>query len=295
LVAGTYGRGVFTISVPAPVAMCIDVTVPTDPNLCSASNVSIDNGSTAPNGDPFTLVQTPPPPYVKGITSVALTITDQQNSQTNSCRANVTVLDQQNPDISCPTPVVECTGANGTPVDFTPIVSDNCPDVGVPTCLPPLGSSFPLGSTPFSCSVTDASNNSGSCSSVVTVRDTSPPVINSVAARPNILWPPNHDFVPVSITAIATDVCDATPLCSIVSVTSNEPVLGPGSGNTSPDWIIDDPGPKASPASLGVHLRAERAGGGAGRIYTVNVACADAQGNTITGSTTVTVRHDQGH
>ena len=60
-------------------------------------------------------------------------------------------------------------------------------------------------------------------------------------------------------------------------------------------WIINDPGPKASPAHLGVQLRAERAGGGTGRIYTINVSRGDASGNTTGGNTTVTVIHDQGH
>jgi hypothetical protein len=100
--------------------------------------------------------------------------------------------------------------------------------------------------------------------------------------------------VPVSITATATDICDTSPKCTIVSVTSNEPVLGPGSGHTDPDWVITDLGPKASPATLGVQLRAERAGGGTGRVYTINVACSDASGNTTAGNTTVTVVHDQG-
>src|SRR5439155_10085726 len=89
-------------------------------------------------------------------------------------------------------------------------------------------------------------------------------------------------------------VCDAAPTCKIDSVTSNEPVLDPGSGNTTPDWFIENPGPKASPATLGVQLRAERSGTGIGRIYTVNVSCSDKSGNTSTGKTTVSVSHDQG-
>jgi len=117
----------------------------------------------------------------------------------------------------------------------------------------------------------------------------------SIAASPSTLWPPNHKLVPVLITATATDLCDASPKCKIISVTSNEPVLGPGSGNTDPDWIISDPRPKPSPVMLGVRLRAERAGGGSGRVYTAGVSCADASGNTTAGATTVTVPHDQGH
>jgi len=127
------------------------------------------------------------------------------------------------------------------------------------------------------------------------VVDTTPPIISAIVPDPGTLWAPNHKLVPVAITARAADVCDVAPKCQIVSVTSNEPILGAGSGNTSPDWVIEDPGPKVSPAVLGVQLRAERAGDGTGRIYVVNVSCADASGNTTRGSATVSVSHDQGN
>jgi hypothetical protein len=127
------------------------------------------------------------------------------------------------------------------------------------------------------------------------VVDTTPPIIKSVVAQPNTLWPPNHRLVPVSISATAVDICDASPKCTIASITSNEPILGPGSGHTNPDWVITEPGPAVSPATLGVLLRAERAGGGTGRVYTINVSCSDASGNTTTGNTTVSVVHDQGN
>ena len=78
-------------------------------------------------------------------------------------------------------------------------------------------------------------------------------------------------------------------------MTANEPALGPGSGNTDPDWIVSEPGPKVSPAMLGVELRAERAGGGTGRVYRIDITCTDTSGNTTAGSTTVTVPHDQSH
>jgi HYR domain len=129
-------------------------------------------------------------------------------------------------------------------------VSDNCA-VSSTRCTQPEGSTFALGSDPFTCTATDPSSNTSSCSSQVTVVDTTAPIINSIVPDPGTLWAPNHTLVPVSITARATDVCDAAPKCQIVSVTSNEPVLAAGSGNTSPDWVINDPGPKASPAVFG--------------------------------------------
>jgi hypothetical protein len=176
---------------------------------------------------------------------------------------------------------------------FSPTFSDDCsPSV---VCNPPSGTAFPLGTTTDTCTVTKQSGLSASCSFTVTVTDTVSPMIASTVASPDTLWPPNHKLVPVSLSASATDNCDPSPSCRIVSVTANEPVLGPGSGNTDPDWVITDPGPKVSPAMLGVELRAERAGGGTGRVYRIDTTCADTSGNTTAGATTVTVPHDQGH
>jgi hypothetical protein len=114
--------------------------------------------------------------------------------------------------------------------------------------------------------------------------DMTAPVISSVSASPNSLWAPNHKMVPVSVSIVATDNC-VTPTCAISSVSSNEPINGLGDGNTSPDWAI------TSPTTL--LLRAERAGVGSGRVYTIGVTCTDGV-NTALGSTTVTVPHDQG-
>ena len=88
-------------------------------------------------------------------------------------------------------------------------------------------------------------------------------------ASPATLWPPNHKMRPVTVTVDATDACDPNFSCEIVSVTSNEPANGIGDGNTSPDWSITGP--------LTLELRAERAGPGTGRIYTITVECTDEQ------------------
>lgn len=288
LIAATYGRDVWTLDISKlevqPVAKCKDVTVPTDPDKCSAASVSIDNGSTDPDGDSFTISQSPPGPYPKGTTAVTLTITDQ-NDESSQCTANVTVQDKQPPMISCPSPVVECTGPGGAVVTLAPTVSDNCPSLGLPACSPPSGSTFPLGNTPFSCTVTDASGNSSTCSSVVKVQDTTPPSIASVTANPNTLWPPNHTLVPVTVAVSVHDTCDPNPTCVITSITSNESPTGKGSGNTSPDYQVTGP--------LSANLRAERDGNGSGRVYTIAVQCTDHSNNTSQGTTTVTVPHNQ--
>ena len=74
-----------------------------------------------------------------------------------------------------------------------------------------------------------------------------------------------------------------TDTCSI-TVISDEPQSGTGNGDKSPDWeILND---------HHIKLRAERAGDGDGRVYTITVTCTDQYGNTGTGNRTVLVPHD---
>lgn len=115
--------------------------------------------------------------------------------------------------------------------------------------------------------------------------DETPPTITGVSANPSVLWPPNHRLVDVIVDYNVTDNCPSPPDCTL-SVTSNEPVLGHGSGHTSPDWIVVD--------DHHVLLRAEREGGGNGRIYTITITCTDSGGNSSTEEVEVTVPHDRG-
>ena len=110
------------------------------------------------------------------------------------------------------------------------------------------------------------------------------PAISGVSASPNSLWPPNHKMVPVTVNYAVNDNCDPAPVCSL-SVTDNEGEGG-GSGHTSPDWMVLD--------AHHVDLRAERAGTGSGRIYTIAISCQDKLGLSSNTTTTVTVAHDQG-
>jgi hypothetical protein len=70
-----------------------------------------------------------------------------------------------------------------------------------------------------------------------------------------------------------------------LSVASNEPVNGTGDGDTAPDWVVV--------GDHNVKLRAERAGDGKGRIYTITITCTDANGGFNTRGVSVRVPHDQ--
>ena len=114
---------------------------------------------------------------------------------------------------------------------------------------------------------------------MLTVVDTTAPVISSVTATPDALRPANHKMTDVFVGYQATDLA-GVPSCSL-SISSSEPVNGRNDGNTSADWQVLD--------AHHVRLRAERSDGGNGRLYTITVSCRDASGNQSSGTTTVAV------
>jgi hypothetical protein len=97
-------------------------------------------------------------------------------------------------------------------------------------------------------------------------------VISAVTATPSVIEKTNHDMVPIVVSVSATDGCGAVD-CRIVSVSSNE--------TGDKDWQIT--------GKLTLNVRAERAGKGSGRIYTITVACKDQAGNVVSSTVTVTV------
>jgi hypothetical protein len=121
-------------------------------------------------------------------------------------------------------------------------------------------------------------HGAASTTGLVTVQDTTPPIIGPVTPSATSIWPPNKKMVPVTIGVAAADAVDPNPACRVSGMTGNE--------GTTADWAITGP--------LSVTLRADRNGNGTGRIYTIAVTCTDASGNAATGMTTVTVPHDRG-
>ena len=149
------------------------------------------------------------------------------------------------------TATIGCAVANGTPLDTSASVTSDTSDL-----IP----------------------DNNSATATVTVVN-APPTISGVWASSTVLWPANHWLIPVWMGHTATDGCG--PVTTSLSVTSNEPVNGPGDGNTSPDWLVL--------TNHIVFLRAERASGGAGRVYTVTITATDVAGQTTQTSVTVSV------
>jgi len=132
---------------------------------------------------------------------------------------------------------------------------------------------------------------SGDLTETITVPVTlkpKPPL--TLEMEPAYLWPPNHQLRDVTAVFGGAD-CEPAPTIELVSVTSSEPDNGTGDGNTTDDIQSAEIGA----ADTEFRLRAERAGGGDGRVYTVTYRVTDAEGVAEMFVSTVTVPHDQGH
>ncbi|MFY9574682.1 MAG: HYR domain-containing protein, partial [Blastocatellia bacterium] len=108
-----------------------------------------------------------------GTTTVTCTTTGP------SCSFTVTINDTQPPVITCPLNISvaaasSCPIATSSgPVNFTVTATDNCPGVTVicknqNNVVVTSGSPFPVGTTTVTCTATDASGNTATCSFTVT-------------------------------------------------------------------------------------------------------------------------------
>jgi hypothetical protein len=107
------------------------------------------------------------------------------------------------------------------------------------------------------------------------------------AAVPSVteLWPPNHKLREVSVGGVADPDGDPVTL-TITAIAQDEPVDGSGDGSTCPDGL--------GVGTPSARLRAERSGGGDGRVYEVRFSADDGMGGSCDGAFVVCVPHDRG-
>lgn len=111
------------------------------------------------------------------------------------------------------------------------------------------------------------------------------PECANASAWPESLWPPNHKTEQIEILNVSDPDGQAIAI-KVDSIHQDEPVNGPGDGNTSPDGF----GIGTSQPSV----RRERSGTGNGRIYEIAFTATDSQGASCSGSVIVGVPHDSG-
>jgi CSLREA domain-containing protein len=167
--------------------------------------------------------------FQKGTTTVNCTVKDASNNN-GACSFTVTINDTQNPAIVAPANIIRTTDANlcNAVVTYTtPTASDNCSAVGSVTCTPASGTTFQKGVTTVTCSVTDASNNTGTGTFTVTVNDNQPPSITCLA-NITIVAAPACPAITGKVATFATPT--ASDNCSGVPTV----VCNPPSGSTFP-------------------------------------------------------------
>ncbi|MCP4581782.1 MAG: HYR domain-containing protein [candidate division Zixibacteria bacterium] len=172
--------------VPCPNNIIVD----NDPGECGAivtySYIGDDNC-------PDLIVTADPPPgsmFAIGITQVDIEAIDGSEN-TYSCHFDITVNDNENPDVICPddTTLLSEPGQGGAICEFEASVSDNCPN-SIVECDPPSGSFFPIGQTSVNCVGQDSSGNSDTCSFIVTVGSDALEYLPGDVNMYNGAWPP---------------------------------------------------------------------------------------------------------
>ncbi len=166
---------------------CVEVT----PATCT---ITCPNGFTVPNdpGQCSAVVTYPPPtaditcgtvvcdPPSGSVFSVGVTTVTCTTDAGPSCSFIISVNDAEPPVITCPSDIVVQSdpGQGSAVVNYPdPTVTDNCFSMqpspsGLPgvTCVPPSGSSFPVGTTTVTCTAMDGSGNSANCTFTITVQ-----------------------------------------------------------------------------------------------------------------------------
>jgi hypothetical protein len=132
---------------------------------------------------------------------------------------------------------------------------------------------FPEGST----TLEDLRYNPSSASGTVQITlDCS-----TAVASPERIWPPNNQFVPVSVVGV-TDPNGGTITITITGIKQDEPV---GKPPLSPDGVIS--------GSI-AEVRAERDQSSDGRVYIIDFTANSASGASCSGSVTAGVPSDEG-
>jgi HYR domain len=248
------GHGSFTVTVHDVTAP--QLTVPADQTVGATSpngavvtysaqasdNVdgAITPSCSPPSGSVFPAK--PPGPT----TLVTCTATDAANNSTTKT-FHITVNDSAPILTHVNDIVAEANGPNGAVITYTAPSATDIVDGGLAvTCVPASGSTFALGATTVNCSAKNSSNQTGTTSFGVLVRDTTPPVMpvpGSISLTSDSPVPATNDIVARFLNVRATDLVDPSP-----RVRSNAPGMFP-IGRTTVTFTATDKSGNTSTAS----------------------------------------------
>ncbi|HET7486885.1 MAG TPA: HYR domain-containing protein [Acidimicrobiales bacterium] len=145
--------------------------------------------------------------FPMGQTTVSCTASDAAGNQATAS-GTITVVDTTGPQLSLGDVQAEATGPDGAPVGYTATAADVVDGSRPVSCTPAAGSLFPLGATTVQCSSSDSRGNASTGSFVVTVSDTTGPVLALPADRTAEATGPTG--AAVTFPSSADDVVDGT-------------------------------------------------------------------------------------
>jgi hypothetical protein len=189
--SGTCEAVVTVVDVAPPTAVCLDATIELDPfgvvNLMA--DEVFDAALSSDNCGMVTADSVSPRNFdcddIDMPTQATLFVSDG-NGNSNTCTAEVTVVDITPPTIACNNLVLDSLGPAGITINANDFVdgissSDNCTDVDNLVIVQPGATTFTCADVPNSpititVEVADESGNSSFCESIVEVLDTEAPV-----------------------------------------------------------------------------------------------------------------------
>ena len=280
--AGNFTTCLFTVTVTDNINPTItapaNITATTN-TACTATGVALGTPTTADNCSVASVTNNAPAAFPLGSTTVTWTVTDG-SGRIATATQTVTVTDNMNPTISCPANISQNVGAGTCTTNVVtpnPTTADNCGVTkltwtltgttiasSAATGINNLGTRlFNLGTTTVTYTVSDAANNSVSCSFTVTINDNINPTITC----------------PTNMTANTSASCTA-------SVVTPNPTTADNCSVTKLTWALTG-ATVANSATSGINNLGTRIFNLG--ITTVTYRVEDAAGNFTTCLFTVTV------
>jgi hypothetical protein len=258
---------------PPGITAPADVILPNDPGLCSRAlaNVALGTPTTSDNCGVTSVTNNAPATFPVGTTIVTWTAMDAAG---NSATANqrVTIQETEAPTITAPANVTQpndiniCGRSRTNTVLGTPTTADNC---GVASFINNAPSTFPVGITTVTWTVTDASGNSAVATQTVTIQDTQQPNITAPAA---LVLSNDAGLCGKNLSSFSLGTPTVSDNCPGVTYYNNAPAFFPR-GLTVVIWT-----------ALDAH--------GNTRTATQNVTINDTQPPTISTLSPVTANND---
>ena len=219
------------------------LTVPTD----VIKEATTKTGNSVSLGDPVatdltgipTVTNNAPSDYPLGTTIVTWTATDNFGNSVSKTQ-NVTIVDTTKPIITAPAKVVfEAVGTSGNVVPLGEPKTYDVVEVASVTNDAPQ--SFGFGDTTVTWTVTDTSGNSATSTQVVSVIDTTAPVITTPS---NIV----QEATGKTGTSLDIGKAEVTDLIKVENITNDAPSSFP-LGNTTVTWTATDESGNTSTAT----------------------------------------------